>query len=224
MKHKIIFIFTFIAIGLLHAYILSDVKLKQQMVAVKPQKKVSPVINLQRVVIKVPEPVVEPVMEEVVPEPPKPVVEEVVVVPPKMIKKEEIQKVKKKKRVKEKRVAKKKRKRVVKKRSKAQLSAPKQKVIKAHYLAKVRRVIEQHKKYPRAAKRMRQQGIAYVKFTINMDGTIRHISLAKKCRHAKLNRAALDILKKIGAFAPIPKELGERYLSLTVPIKYKILN
>ena len=71
---------------------------------------------------------------------------------------------------------------------------------------------------------MKQQGTAYVKFTISSNGKIRHIGLAKKCPFSKLNKAALNILKKIGAFAPIPKELNETYLSLTVPIKYKILN
>ena len=226
MKNKIIFAFALITTGLLHSYVLNSVKLKQHVIAVKPQKKVSSIINLQRVAIKKQEPIVQPAMEEVLPEPPKPVVEEVVVVPPK--KKKVKKKVAKKKVVKKKKVIKTKKsskpKRVAKMSSKAQLSSPKQKAIKDHYLSKVRRMIEQRKKYPHAAKRLRQQGVVYVKFTISQDGTIRHIGLVKKSRHEKLNKAALSILKKIGAFAPIPKELGERYLSVTVPIKYKILN
>ena len=66
MNHKIIFIFTFVTIGLLHAYVLSSVTLKENIVAVEPQEKVSTVINLQRVSIKTPEPV-----EKILPEPPK---------------------------------------------------------------------------------------------------------------------------------------------------------
>lgn len=223
MKNKIIFAFALITTGLLHSYVLNSVKLKQHAIAVEPQKKVSPIINLQRMAIKTPEPVVESVIEEVLSEPAEPVVEEVVVVPPKKIKKKVKKKVAKKKKViKTKKSSKPKR--VAKMSSKVQLSSPKQKAIKDHYLSKVRRMIEQRKKYPRAAKRLRQQGVVYVKFMISQDGTIRHIGLVKKSRHEKLDKAALNILKKIRAFAPIPKELGERYLSVTVPIKYKILN
>jgi len=161
MKNKIIFAFALITTGLLHSYVLNSVKLKQHAIAVEPQKKVSPIINLQCVAIKKQEPIVQPAMEEVLPEPPKPVVEEVVVVPPK--KKKVKKKVAKKKVVKKKKVIKTKKsskpKRVAKMSSKAQLSSPKQKAIKDHYLSKVRRMIEQRKKYPHAAKRLRQQGV-----------------------------------------------------------------
>ena len=102
MNNKIIFTFTFVTIGLLHAYILNTVTLNKSKIAVEPQKKVSTVINLQRVAIKIPEPVIEPIVEEVLPEPSEPVVEEVVVVPPKKIEKKAIKKVVKKKIVKKK--------------------------------------------------------------------------------------------------------------------------
>lgn len=235
MKNKLLFTFALITIALLHDYILNSIKVKENMVAVKPQKKVSPIINLQRVAIKKPEPIVEPVVEEV-PEPPQPVVKEIIV-PPKKIKKKAIKKVVKKKinkkivkkvvKKKKKKVAKKqktKKQKIAKKPSRMQRSAPKSKAIKNAYLAKVRRTIERRKKYPKAAKRMRQQGTAYIKFTISSNGSIKHVKLSKSCPYAKLNKAALNILKKIGSFGPIPKELGKKYLTLTVPIKYKITN
>ena len=93
--HKLLFVLTLILTVALHAYVLQTTKVKQNIIAVKPQKKVSPIIHLQRVTIKKSEPVVEPV-QEVIPEPPKPVVEEVLVVPPKVIKKKAVQKVLKK--------------------------------------------------------------------------------------------------------------------------------
>ena len=221
MNHKIIFTFTFVTIGLLHAYVLSSVTLKENMIAVEPQKKVSSVINLQRVLINTSEPMIEPVTE-VLPEPPKPVVEEVVVPIPKKIKKKAVKKVQKKKIVKKKKSTK--AKKAAKQRSKSQLSSPKRKAIKNAYLAKVRRTIEQCKKYPKAAKRMRQEGVVKVHFTIGKNGGIRNIRLVGKCPYAKLNKAAMKILQEIASFAPIPKELDERYLSLTVPVRYKILN
>lgn len=221
MNHKIIFTFTFVTIGLLHAYVLSSVTLKENRIAVEPQKKVSSVINLQRVVINTPEPIIEPV-KEVLPEPLKPVVEEVVVPIPKKIKKKAVKKVQKKKIVKKKKSTKPKK--VAKQRSKSQPSSPKRKAIKNAYLAKVRRTIEQRKKYPRAAKRLRQEGVVKVHFTIRKNGSIGDIRIAGKCPYSKLNKAAMKILQKIASFTPIPKELGEKYLSLTVPVRYKILN
>ncbi len=92
MNNKITFTFTFVTIGLLHVYVLNSVTLEKKIIAVEPQKKVSTVINLQRVIVKTPELVVKSVVEKVLPEPPKPVVEEVVVVPPQKIEKKAIKK------------------------------------------------------------------------------------------------------------------------------------
>jgi len=233
MQNRAAFAFSLVMMASLHVYMLNAVTVPKQIITVKPQKKVSPVINLQQVVIKKPEPIMEPVVEETVPEPPKPVVEKVIPAPPpvikkkamqKMVKKKKKKKIVKKKENKRKKLSKKIERNVSKTASKMQCSAPKQKAIKNAYLAKVRRTIEQHKKYPRTAKRMRQQGVVYVKFTISRNGKVHHIRLVKKCLHSKLNKAALKILKEIGAFAPIPKELKESTLSLTVPIRYKILH
>ncbi|WP_294959330.1 energy transducer TonB [Sulfurovum sp.] len=201
-------------------------RIKDQIVTVKPQAKVSPIIQLRHVVIKKPEPIptVEPVKKEVHPEPPKPVVEEVAVLP-KKIEKKAIQKVLKKKVLKKKRTRKKvAKKKVLKSVPRQKRSSPKQKAIKNHYLAKVRSTIEHRKKYPRSAKRLRQQGVVSIRFTIYKDGHIGAIALMKKSSYTKLNQAAINILKRIGAFAPIPKELAKSTLSLTVPIRYKILN
>ena len=220
MKDKVLFAFALITTVVLHSYVFHTVKIKHNVIAVEPQKKVSPIINLQHIAIKIPEPAVE----EILPEPPKPVVEEVLVPMPPMIKKKAIKKVQKKKKVVKKKKKKTKPKKVAKVASKAQLSSPKRKAIKNSYLAKVRRTIEQRKKYPKAAKRLRQEGVVKVHFTIGKNGAIRDVRLAGKCSYSKLNKAAIKILKRIGAFAPIPKELNERYLSLVVPVRYKILN
>lgn len=228
MNDKVLFPLSLLVIALLHVYILSTINVKP--VVVKVQNKVSPIINMQHVVIKEPEPIVEPVVEEVVPEPPEPVVEEVIV-PPKKIKKKAIKKVVKKKVVKKKKVKKKKvkkknvkKKKVLKKRTARQASSPQQKSIKNAYLSKIRRSIERRKKYPKSAKRAKQQGTVRVRFTINANGSIRNISLVGGTPYAKLNKAAFKILRRIGSFAPIPKELGKRSLTVTVPIRYKILN
>lgn len=251
MKNKVTFALAFMMTILLHSYVLNTTQIKQTLVTVQPQKKVSPIINLQRVVLKqepVVEPIVEPVVKkEVLPELPEPVVEPIVV-PPKKIKKKALKKVvkkpkilkkkikkkkvikkkivKKKKKIKKKRLVKKvtKKTKVSKKASITKRSSPKQKAMKRSYLAKIRSIIEKKKKYPRAAKRMKQEGVVSVHFTISKNGQIKQLRLAKKCPYAKLNKAAMHILKKIGSFPPIPHHMDKSYLSLTIPIRYQILN
>lgn len=226
MINKIIFTFTFVAVGLLHAYVLSVAKINQNAIALEPQKKVSSVINLQRVAIKTPEPVVEPVKEEVLPQPPEPVIEEVVVIPPKIVEKKMIKKVVKKKVTKKKKVVKKKKKpeKIAKRSSKAQLSSPKRKRIKNSYLSKVKRTIEQRKRYPKAAKRLKQEGSVTVRFTILGNGRIKNITLLAGSKYKKLNRAAIKTIERIVSFGPIPKELNEKSMVVTLPIKYEILS
>ena len=45
MKHKLLFVFALSITVALHAYVLQTTKVKQDVIAVKPQKKVSPIIH-----------------------------------------------------------------------------------------------------------------------------------------------------------------------------------
>ncbi len=105
-----------------------------------------------------------------------------------------------------------------------QLSAPRQLTVSELYILNVRKMIERKKRYPKIAKKMGQEGNVHIIFTISKNGAIRDIGLAKKSSYERLNRAAVGILKGIGSFPPIPEEIGEKSLSLSVTIKYKILN
>lgn len=189
-------------------------------------------------------PELEPVIEEIaakpepdteeVPSEPEPVIEKTI---PKPIKKEEV--------IKKKRVKKKKTRKSVSKRRLGeqfggepggqpggnpggriggQLSTPRQQTVSEIYLSKVMNMIERKKRYPEIAKKMRQEGNVHITFTIRKDGAIRDIGLAKKSSYERLNRAAVSILKEIGSFPPIPEEVGEKSFSLSVTIRYKILN
>ncbi|MEA2047127.1 MAG: TonB family protein [Campylobacterota bacterium] len=219
MKYKAVFIISFLIVTFIHAYILHS-KVEPRVVKrfFPPVDKVSPIINLQQVSIKEPEPIVEaepkpePIVEPEVTKP-EPIIEKAIPTPKK-------KKIKKKKKVVKKKRHKKKR--VNKQTSSSQISAPKRKAIKDTYLAKVRRVIEGKKKYPKISKRRREEGTVYIQFTINKNGNIINIVLKKKSRYTKLNQAAMKILKEIGSFPSIPKEISKSSLTITVPIKYNI--
>lgn len=96
--------------------------------------------------------------------------------------------------------------------------------IRNEYLLKLRALIEKHKEYPKRAKRLKQQGKVIVIFEINKNGYIKSINLKSKSQYKRLNNAALDILKKIARFEPIPKELNKTNWAIEIPISYFILN
>ena len=139
-----------------------------------------PVVEEEIIEEPEPEPIVEekPVPEEIIPEPiepkiiPKPIVEE--------IKKKPV--VKKKKKAKKKKIKKKVRKKAPPKTTKGIKragSANKNELAKkSQFLVKVRRKIDQHKSYPKIAKRRGMQGKVKVRFTILSNGNVGHISVS----------------------------------------------
>jgi protein TonB len=102
-------------------------------------------------------------------------------------------------------------------------ASPKQKQIKNTYISHVKRLIHQKKRYPRLAKRMGHEGTVKIAFTIQANGSIVEARVLSGSGHQRLDKAALKILKSIGRFPPIPKEVGDSTLSITLPIRYKLI-
>ncbi|BCD68715.1 energy transducer TonB [Nitratiruptor sp. YY09-18] len=94
--------------------------------------------------------------------------------------------------------------------------------VKANYMSLVKAKIEAKKYYPKIAKRLKQQGVVVVSFTILADGRITNVNILKPSKYKRLNNGAIETLQKIGKFKPIPKELGVDHLDIVVPIKYVI--
>jgi len=131
------------------------------------------------------EPVIE---EEIIEEPePEPIVEEKIIpepVEPKIVPKPIVEKkpvVKKKKKVKKKKIKKKVRKKAPRKTTKGlkRTGALRNSTAKKNqFLSKVRQKINQHKSYPKIAKRRGMQGKVKVRFTILASGNVGHISVS----------------------------------------------
>jgi protein TonB len=90
------------------------------------------------------------------------------------------------------------------------------------YLAYVYESAEKLKIYPRNAKRLSQEGVAYVHFVILSDGTITDISLQKSSGFGLLDEAAVKIITTLAKLKPIPKELGKDKYDITLPINYSL--
>ena len=84
--------------------------------------------------------------------------------------------------------------------------------------------IEKYKKYPKRAKRLKQQGRVVISFEVMKNGQIRNITVKSKSPYKRLNEAAKNILKNIKSFDPIPKQLNRQTWAIEVPLSYLIQN
>ena len=88
------------------------------------------------------------------------------------------------------------------------------------YKAELRARIDQNKYYPSMSRRLGQTGTVVVAFTLLHDGNIINLRIDKPSRYERLNDSALDAVKKVERFKPIPKELGEGQMDIKVPVKF----
>lgn len=88
------------------------------------------------------------------------------------------------------------------------------------YTAELRAMIDKNKYYPPLSRRLGQAGTVVVAFTLLEDGNIIDVRVDKPSRYARLNDSAVDAVKKVERFKPIPKELGEVRMDIKVPVKF----
>ena len=88
------------------------------------------------------------------------------------------------------------------------------------YTAELRARIDQNKSYPVMSKRLGQTGIVVVAFTLLENGNITDVRIEKPSRYERLNDSALDAVKKVERFKPIPKEYGDSKMDIKVPVKF----
>lgn len=88
------------------------------------------------------------------------------------------------------------------------------------YKAELRATIEKNKYYPTMSRRLGQTGTVVIAFTLLEDGNIVDIRIEKPSQYERLNVSALDAVKKVERFKPIPKEVGEIRMDIKVPVKF----
>jgi TonB family protein len=94
--------------------------------------------------------------------------------------------------------------------------------IKSHYITTIKRAIEQKKYYPKKEKRLNHEGIVEVSFIILKDGTIQEVAVKNPSKYKGLNQGALETLKRVARFEPIPEELALDRWEIVVPIEYTL--
>lgn len=94
--------------------------------------------------------------------------------------------------------------------------------IKNKYLSGLKQKLEDIKKYPRMAKRMGQEGIVIVNFSISKEGKFKDINISKKCKYSLLNKEAKKTVANLEKYKKIPEELKIVSWKIEVPIKFSI--
>lgn len=81
--------------------------------------------------------------------------------------------------------------------------------------------LERFRRYPSRARSARQQGAAYVRFTMNRAGIVLASSIVKKSGSIDLDRAALDTLRRAQPLPAIPADRPDK-VELTMPVEFNL--
>lgn len=87
------------------------------------------------------------------------------------------------------------------------------------WTAKVRQLLAAKQEYPRAAQMRGDEGTAKVKLDVAADGSVAAVELVQPSGSSALDREALSVPKKVGAFPAPPGGA----VSLVVPLTWKMM-
>jgi protein TonB len=90
------------------------------------------------------------------------------------------------------------------------------------YLQQVRRLLEQNKHYPSQARRLNQEGVVLLRFTIAAGGRIESAGVIRPSGHSLLDQAAQETLHRVRQFPPFPSDMGRERLTIEVPLKFHL--
>ena len=82
--------------------------------------------------------------------------------------------------------------------------------------------LEQHRRYPRTAERLRQQGVAYVRFAVDRRGNASNIRLGQSSGHPLLDAETVETVRRGSPLPPPPAEVGGDPVEVMVPVAFFI--
>ena len=88
--------------------------------------------------------------------------------------------------------------------------------------AKLLEFLSMNVKYPQAAVKAKQQGIAIVGFVVRKDGTIGDVHITKSAGHAVLDKEAMRVVKSMPAWEPGKQKGKPVDVKYNVPITFRL--
>ncbi len=92
----------------------------------------------------------------------------------------------------------------------------------ADYFALVSAHLNRRKTYPAEARQARQQGVVTVRFTVDRDGGVSGISIKRGSGHDILDRATLDLVRRVAPLPRMPGSMQRDSITLSLPIDYSL--
>lgn len=92
----------------------------------------------------------------------------------------------------------------------------------ADYITTLQLWLEQHKEYPRVARRRRQQGTATLYFAINREGTVLEYQLRASSGYEVLDREVQAMLERAQPLPSMPEDMRQARLELVLPVQFQL--
>lgn len=102
------------------------------------------------------------------------------------------------------------------------LSASMEKDLLHSYLAMIQSLLNSNRQYPLQARRMGIEGEVEVRFSIDHDGTVKDLHVAKRSLYSVLDRAAMNTIVRLSPLPPPPESKGLNPIEVQVPIRYRL--
>ena len=99
---------------------------------------------------------------------------------------------------------------------------PRAKRQEADYFALVSAHLNRRKVYPAEARQARQQGVVTVRFTVDRQGGVTAVSIKRGSGHEVLDRATLDLVRRVAPLPPMPPTMQRDSMTLSLPIDYSL--
>lgn len=80
--------------------------------------------------------------------------------------------------------------------------------------------LQRHRRYPRQAERLRQQGVVYVRFAVARDGAVSDVALGRSSGFALLDQETLDTVQRAGPMPAPPAEVAGDPVQVMVPVSF----
>jgi protein TonB len=89
----------------------------------------------------------------------------------------------------------------------------------ARWQARLAAHLERRKRYPAEARRAREQGTAYVRFTIDTSGNVGSVSLSRSSGYPALDQEVLSLVRRA---SPVPAPPPGVARTIVVPIRFNM--
>ena len=90
------------------------------------------------------------------------------------------------------------------------------------YHARLRVWLERHKRYPRRARRRREQGVVVLRFVVDRMGAVLDLEVEGTSGHPLLDAAALDMVRRAQPLPKMPSAMRESRAEHLLPVRFAL--